>query len=149
MVTNGGDSEGLFRGAFMESGSPIPTGDITHGQPFYDALVDQVGCSGSSDTLECLRQAPFDKLKAAMDASPDIFSFQVSCQYHNACMNPTDMLSHSHLHWLGRLVRTASSLLTMLKILYCKEVWPTSRLLLECVLPQTSKLRVRVLTVIP
>ena len=77
MVTNGGNNEGLFRGAFMESGSPIPTGDITHGQKFYDAIVEQVGCSGSSDTLECLRQAPFSKLKAAMDASPDIFAFQV------------------------------------------------------------------------
>ena len=29
MVTNGGDTEGLFRAAFMESGSPLATSDIT------------------------------------------------------------------------------------------------------------------------
>ena len=32
MVANDGDTEGLFRAAFMESGSPIPVGDITNGQ---------------------------------------------------------------------------------------------------------------------
>ena len=29
MVTNGGDTEGLFRAAFMESWSPMATSDIT------------------------------------------------------------------------------------------------------------------------
>lgn len=77
MVTNGGNTEGLFRGAFMQSGSPIPVGDITNGQPFYDALVSQTGCQGSSDTLQCLRQAPFATLKKAVDNSPSIFSPQV------------------------------------------------------------------------
>jgi hypothetical protein len=28
MVANNGDNEGLFRGAFMESGSPIPVGPV-------------------------------------------------------------------------------------------------------------------------
>lgn len=78
MVTNDGNTEGLFRGAFMQSGSPIPVGDITHGQPYYDALVSQTGCSTSSDTLQCLRQVPFSKLKAAVDKSPNIFSPQVN-----------------------------------------------------------------------
>ncbi|KAH9907098.1 carotenoid ester lipase precursor [Epithele typhae] len=50
MITNGGDTEGLFRGAFMQSGSPIPVGDIEHGQGDYDAI--------------------------AVDASPSIFSYQ-------------------------------------------------------------------------
>ena len=30
MLTNGGNTEGLFRAAFMQSGSPPPVGDITH-----------------------------------------------------------------------------------------------------------------------
>ncbi len=30
MLTNGGDTEGLFHAAFMESGFPTPIGDITH-----------------------------------------------------------------------------------------------------------------------
>jgi acetylcholinesterase len=29
MVTNGGDTEGLFRAAFMQSGSPIPISNMT------------------------------------------------------------------------------------------------------------------------
>ncbi|TCD60884.1 hypothetical protein EIP91_009375 [Steccherinum ochraceum] len=74
MVVNGGETDGLFRAGFMESGSPYPIGDVTEGQPFYDAIVSQVGCASSSDTLECLRQAPFDTLKAALDASPSLFS---------------------------------------------------------------------------
>ncbi|KAH7906741.1 Alpha/Beta hydrolase protein [Hygrophoropsis aurantiaca] len=76
MVTNGGDTEGLFRAAFMESGSPIPVGDITHGQPYYDALVEETGCSSSADTLECLRDVPYDTLLAAVDQSPSIFAYQ-------------------------------------------------------------------------
>ncbi len=32
MVANDGNNEGLFRAAFMQSGSPIPVGDITNGQ---------------------------------------------------------------------------------------------------------------------
>ncbi|ESK84804.1 carotenoid ester lipase precursor [Moniliophthora roreri MCA 2997] len=32
MLANGGDTEGLFRAGFMQSGSPIPVGDITNGQ---------------------------------------------------------------------------------------------------------------------
>ena len=77
MITNGGDSQGLFRGAFMQSGSPIPVGDITHGQTYYDTLVSQTNCTGSPDTLQCLRQLPFDTLKAAVDASPSMFAPQV------------------------------------------------------------------------
>jgi len=76
MVANSGNTEGLFRGAFMESGSPITVGDLSQGQKYYDALVSQVGCLHTSDTLQCLREAPFDTLKAAIDASPNWFSFQ-------------------------------------------------------------------------
>lgn len=78
MLTNGGNTEGLFRGAFMQSGSPIPVGDITHGQTFYDAAVREVGCASSADTLACLRTIPYETLHAAMDNSPGIFSFQAS-----------------------------------------------------------------------
>jgi acetylcholinesterase len=80
MLANGGDTENLFRGAFMESGSPIPVGDILHGQPYYDAIVEETGCTGAADTLQCLREVPFTTLKLAVDRSPNIFSFQV-CIY--------------------------------------------------------------------
>jgi len=78
MVTNGGNTEGLFRAAFMESGSPIPMGDITHGQGFYDFIVDQTGCAGSSDTLQCLREVPYDLLMNAINQTPNIMSYQVN-----------------------------------------------------------------------
>ncbi|KAH9968418.1 Alpha/Beta hydrolase protein [Lactifluus volemus] len=51
MLVNNGNQEGLFRGAIMQSGGPVPVGDIEHGQPYYDALVKNAGCGSSSDTL--------------------------------------------------------------------------------------------------
>lgn len=77
MLANGGNTEGLFRGGFMQSGAPIPVGDITRGQKYYDALVKETSCTGSSDTLECLRTVPYAKLKAAINKSPGIFAYQV------------------------------------------------------------------------
>ncbi|KAF9028912.1 carotenoid ester lipase precursor [Hymenopellis radicata] len=76
MLINGGDTEGLFRGAFMQSGSPIPVGDIEHGQKDYDAIVQKTGCASSADTLACLRKVDFQVLKAAVDVSPFIFDYQ-------------------------------------------------------------------------
>ena len=86
MVTNGGNTEGLFHGAFMESGAVIPRGDISLGQPYYDELVQETGCAEAEDTLECLRQAPFATLKQAMDNSPWFVSYQV-------CRNFLDLSS--------------------------------------------------------
>ncbi|KAJ7897497.1 Alpha/Beta hydrolase protein [Mycena leptocephala] len=76
MLANGGDNEGLFRSAFMRSGAPIPVGSVENGQKYYDAIVQEVGCSSAADTLQCLRTVPYDALKAAQDASPGIFSYQ-------------------------------------------------------------------------
>ncbi|GLB38556.1 putative type-B carboxylesterase lipase family protein [Lyophyllum shimeji] len=76
MLANDGNTEGLFRAGFMQSGSPIPVSDITHGQKYYDALVSQTGCSDSEDTLACLRTVPYKTLKAAVDRSPGIFAYQ-------------------------------------------------------------------------
>ncbi|KAJ3932699.1 MAG: Alpha/Beta hydrolase protein [Lentinula lateritia] len=76
MVSNSGNTEGLFRAAFMQSGSPIPVGDITDGQAYYDSLVEATGCSESSDTLDCLRGVDYTVLKAAVDATPGIFAYQ-------------------------------------------------------------------------
>ena len=46
MVTNGGNTEGLSRGAVMSAGSPLPAGDIEELQPVYDQVVEAVGCNG-------------------------------------------------------------------------------------------------------
>lgn len=77
MVTNGGDTEGLFRGAFMQSGMVLPSGDVSLGQQDYDNLVQAAGCAGAKDTLECLRQVPFPTLKDAVNMSPSFLSYRV------------------------------------------------------------------------
>ncbi|KAJ7448790.1 carotenoid ester lipase precursor [Mycena latifolia] len=76
MLANGGDTEGLFRAGYMQSGSPVPVGPIENGQKYYDTLVSQTGCANASDTLACLRTVPYATLKAAQDASPFFLSYQ-------------------------------------------------------------------------
>lgn len=77
MLLNNGNQEGLFRGAVMQSGGPIPVGDIEHGQQYYDFMVKETGCSYQRDTLDCLRKVPYSTYKRAMDASPNFFAYQV------------------------------------------------------------------------
>ncbi|PFH48025.1 hypothetical protein AMATHDRAFT_66371 [Amanita thiersii Skay4041] len=78
MITNDGDTEGLFHAAFMQSGSPIPFGwiDGKHGQRYWDAMMVDTGCGGQEDEIECLRQMPFDELMTAINKSPDIFDWE-------------------------------------------------------------------------
>ncbi|KAK4701276.1 hypothetical protein P7C70_g4959, partial [Phenoliferia sp. Uapishka_3] len=56
------NSTSFFRAAILESGGATtvnyPT--IVDSQPNYDALVQAVGCEGSSDTVGCLRALPFE-----------------------------------------------------------------------------------------
>lgn len=75
LVVNDGNTEGLFHSAVMESGSPLALLDITHNQPFFDQIVADTGCSGSSDLIGCLRQVPLDDFTAAMNNTPSLFSF--------------------------------------------------------------------------
>ncbi|TFK88164.1 carotenoid ester lipase precursor [Polyporus arcularius HHB13444] len=62
LYTNSGDPEGLFRAAIMNSGTSVPTRDLTEVQGTYDFVVNQVGCSNATDTLACLRSVPADSL---------------------------------------------------------------------------------------
>ncbi|KAG7088671.1 hypothetical protein E1B28_012643 [Marasmius oreades] len=76
MVTNSGNTEGLFRAAFMHSGATVPVGDITNGQNYYDQIVSDTGCSGSADTLACLRRVSYQSLMDAINKTPGISSYQ-------------------------------------------------------------------------
>ncbi|EIM86929.1 carotenoid ester lipase precursor [Stereum hirsutum FP-91666 SS1] len=78
MVANGGNAEGLFHGAFMQSGSPIPVGDIadTKQQAVYDSVVDRAGCSNKTDTLQCLREVPFSVFNDVSNETYSSFAFQ-------------------------------------------------------------------------
>ncbi|TFK32449.1 sterol esterase [Crucibulum laeve] len=75
MLLNDGNPHGLFRAAFMESGSPIPLKDITAQQQSFDQLVSDTGCTGSFDKISCLRSIPSDKLRTVINAFPSVFSF--------------------------------------------------------------------------
>ena len=66
MLTNNGDTEGLFSGAVMQSGFPLPLNNYTQLQSTYDALVNATNCTTASDTLDCLRQLPFETLYNGM-----------------------------------------------------------------------------------
>ncbi|KAM5545368.1 hypothetical protein V8D89_000981 [Ganoderma adspersum] len=78
MLYNGGNTEGLFRSGFMESGTALPSGyvDNDYLQSNYDGIVADTGCSKSNDTLQCLREVPTSVLKAAMDKTPSFLSYQ-------------------------------------------------------------------------
>ena len=77
MLANNGDTEGLFRAGVMQSGAPTPAGDITHGQPFFDMLVNNTGCSSAKDKLDCLRDVSEEQFQDAVNLSPGINSFKV------------------------------------------------------------------------
>ena len=103
MLTNGGNTSGLFHGAFMQSGAPIPVGDISRGQTEYDQLVQDTSCGNATDTLECLRALPYDTLKQAVDQSPGIISYQVR---ETTFWTDTFVPDHSQslrLSWLPRV----------------------------------------------
>lgn len=128
MLTNDGNTEGLFRAGIMSSGSLVPTGDITDLQGTYDFVVDQVGCSGSSDTLACLRTVPADDLVAAANKTPGLTSYSVCFMSyfasHSDSRNPT-----SHRASLYRIcrVQTVSSSKSPSRSWRAKERSPRSR----------------------
>lgn len=78
LLANDGHHEGLFRAVYAESGSMASHGPIEGANYYYDNLVNYVGCTNSSDTLECLRHVPYAQFKAASDAAPSFFAHQVS-----------------------------------------------------------------------
>ncbi|KAH8677871.1 extracellular lipase [Xylariales sp. PMI_506] len=67
----------LFRAGIMDSGSIIPTDvvDCPKGQAIYDAVVEAGGCSGTDDTLECLRGLDYNTYVAAANSVPGILSY--------------------------------------------------------------------------
>ncbi|KAF9483724.1 alpha/beta-hydrolase [Pholiota conissans] len=73
MLAYNGSHENLFHGVFLQSGAPLPLGNISRGQDAFESLAAAVGCTGSAK-LECMRQVPFAELKAAVDATDGVFS---------------------------------------------------------------------------
>ncbi|KAG9948611.1 lipase 3 precursor, partial [Aureobasidium melanogenum] len=81
MIINSGDNtyngKPLFRGAISDSGSIVPAVDVDHpkAQAVYDTVVNAAGCSGSSDTLACLRSLDYETFESAVNSLPGIFSY--------------------------------------------------------------------------
>jgi carboxylesterase type B len=67
----------LFRAGIMDSGSVIPADavDCPKGQAVYDQVVSAAGCSGSADTLACLRTVDYTKFLNAVNSVPGILSY--------------------------------------------------------------------------
>ncbi|EMD35624.1 hypothetical protein CERSUDRAFT_157488 [Gelatoporia subvermispora B] len=74
MVTNGGNTEGLFRAAFLESGSALSFGSVVEEQGSYEALVTAAGCAGAIDTLQCLREVSYSTLQSAITSTQAAFA---------------------------------------------------------------------------
>lgn len=64
MTAYGGRDDNLFHAAAAESQSFGYQLTISESQYQYDALVRRVGCSNSSDTLQCLRETPIETLSS-------------------------------------------------------------------------------------
>ncbi|KAF8581752.1 sterol esterase [Ramaria rubella] len=76
LLLDSGSTGGLFRGAFMESGGPLPLTAITTGQQYYDQLVASTGCASSNDTFSCLKGVSLEALQAAVQGIPCVDSFK-------------------------------------------------------------------------
>lgn len=68
----------LFRAAIMDSGSLVPADPVdgVKGQAIYDTVVQRAGCSGSADTLTCLRTVSYNTFLTAVNSVPGIFSYE-------------------------------------------------------------------------
>lgn len=81
-IINSGDNSykngTLFRAAIMDSGSIVPTRDVTYvsAQNVYNTVVDQAGCTRSPDTLACLRQVDYATFSAAVNYLPGILGYR-------------------------------------------------------------------------
>ncbi|KAH7915897.1 Alpha/Beta hydrolase protein [Hygrophoropsis aurantiaca] len=76
MVAFDGQSQGLFHGAVMESGTATPLHDMSYGQANYNLLVNVTNCTGAVDTLSCLRAAPYSAVLNGVLQTTPLLSYQ-------------------------------------------------------------------------
>ncbi|KAF4981689.1 hypothetical protein FZEAL_2576 [Fusarium zealandicum] len=63
LVAYDGHHDDLFRGAILQSGSPVAKFNNSQGwQSYFDALVQKTGCDSATDRLNCLRELPWQTL---------------------------------------------------------------------------------------
>lgn len=54
----------------------MPSPTVADGQPTYDELVEANNCTQASDTLDCLRNVPFNDFLATVNKTPDYLSYR-------------------------------------------------------------------------
>ena len=71
LIAYGGRDDKLFRAAIMESGSSINTSpcNYTTFQSTYDTLISEVNCDKVVDSLQCLREVPFEQLNSVLNGT--------------------------------------------------------------------------------
>lgn len=71
LTAYGGRDDKLFRAGIMESGGSISagTGNFTMYQSSYDTLAASVNCSNAVDSLQCLREVPFETLNSVLNGT--------------------------------------------------------------------------------
>ena len=76
LLAYGGRDDQLFRGAVMDSGSPvfyIPLLPPQDYQSTYNELSVAAGCNASTDSLQCLREVPFEDLNTIFSNAPELW----------------------------------------------------------------------------
>jgi len=71
LTAYGGRDDKLFRAGIMQSGGSIAAGpsNYTTFQSTYDQLVSEVNCTDRVDTLQCLREVPFETLNSVLNGT--------------------------------------------------------------------------------
>jgi triacylglycerol lipase len=80
LTAYGGRDDKLFRAGIMESGGSISAsaGNFTTYQLSYDTLAASVNCSNAVDSLQCLREVPFETLNSVLNSTDGSSSYAFS-----------------------------------------------------------------------
>jgi acetylcholinesterase len=64
IIAYDGETDGLFRAAILESGNSVgaPLNGTDWYQHMYDDLAKSVGCSNATNSLQCLRDVPYETI---------------------------------------------------------------------------------------
>ncbi|KAF9531422.1 Alpha/Beta hydrolase protein, partial [Crepidotus variabilis] len=76
LLANEGNTEGLFVGGIMNSGSPYHLTDTASRQQWFDFIAQEVNCASAHDRLQCLRDAPYQLLVNAVNKTPALLDYQ-------------------------------------------------------------------------